>query len=328
VTWLTDDWRLKLLALGLSVLLLGAVAFSQNPPSIKTVQVQLRYTTVGDSANPLVIINPPSKTNITFSGLADAVGSATADNFTATVDATHATPGAAVKLNIIVTPTINGLNVQAPPPIIVRIDNFVAVSVPVTVAPHFQAGWVQAPNGIVVTPATVHFVGPASWEDHLTATVVVGAPIAITHTSLLNQSVQLTNNNGAVPIPGCTTVPCATLDPASVAVDITAQTGASSLTVVLVDDVPSALPPSGYHISGVTVSPATVIITGDPASLAKVQRIVLPKVDLSSATSTYQAKVQIPYPAGTAPLSGVQTATVTYTIEKNPAVSPSPSPSP
>ena len=29
---ITEDWRLKLLAFGLAVLMLGAVAFSQNPP--------------------------------------------------------------------------------------------------------------------------------------------------------------------------------------------------------------------------------------------------------------------------------------------------------
>ena len=32
---ITDDWRLKLLAVGLALLMLGAVAFSQNPPTTK-----------------------------------------------------------------------------------------------------------------------------------------------------------------------------------------------------------------------------------------------------------------------------------------------------
>ena len=33
MSWVTESWRLKLLAIGLSVLMLGAVAFAQNPPT-------------------------------------------------------------------------------------------------------------------------------------------------------------------------------------------------------------------------------------------------------------------------------------------------------
>jgi len=43
MSWITEDWRLKLLALGLAVVMLGAVAFSQNPPTIKTLSVPLNY---------------------------------------------------------------------------------------------------------------------------------------------------------------------------------------------------------------------------------------------------------------------------------------------
>lgn len=325
MSWITDDWRLKLLALGLAVLMLGAVAFSQNPPTTRTLPIPLSYTAVGpDPANPLVILNPQTSVNVTFTGLADVIGNATPSNFTATVDASHATPGQAVKLNIIVTPTIN-VQVQNPAPIVVAVDKFLAVDVPVQVNERFSAGWSLAPNGNVVNPPTVRFVGPASWETHLSATVVVGAPIAVTHTSLLNQPVQLANSNGALPLPLCTTHPCATVDPASVAVDIAAVTGASSLTVPIAVDGYIG-PAAGYQVTGISVSPSSVIITGDPAVLAKIQRIILPKVDLSGATATTKSQVNIPYPDGVSPLSGVQTASIVFTIQKVPSATPSPSP--
>ncbi len=38
---ITDDWRLKLLAVGLAVLMLGAVAFAQNPPTTKSFTVPI-----------------------------------------------------------------------------------------------------------------------------------------------------------------------------------------------------------------------------------------------------------------------------------------------
>ena len=46
--------------------MLGAVAFSQNPPQTKTFSVPLSYTVGPD----LVIINAPTKTSVTVNGLA------------------------------------------------------------------------------------------------------------------------------------------------------------------------------------------------------------------------------------------------------------------
>ena len=54
----TDSWRLKLLAVGLAVLMLGAVAFSQNPPTTKSLTVSLNYTVPPN----IILINPPTKT--------------------------------------------------------------------------------------------------------------------------------------------------------------------------------------------------------------------------------------------------------------------------
>src|SRR5579859_693746 len=103
MSWITDDWRLKLLALGLAVLMLGAVAFAQNPPATKTVQVKVDYK----PATNLVLINPPPTVNVTFSGLSELIGTMSGDNFSASVDPSHAKPGPAVKLNVTVTSTAN-----------------------------------------------------------------------------------------------------------------------------------------------------------------------------------------------------------------------------
>src|ERR1041384_3982144 len=54
--------------------MLGAVAFSQNPPTVKTIRdVSIAYTV----PTGLVLINPPSTTAVTVSGLADTLTSAT-----------------------------------------------------------------------------------------------------------------------------------------------------------------------------------------------------------------------------------------------------------
>ncbi len=319
MSWITDDWRLKFLALGLAVLMLGAVAFSQNPPTTKTLSVPLRYTQIGPNAD-LVILDPPSTVNITISGLADVIGNANQNNFGAKVDATHATPGSAVKLNIAVTSTLN-VTIQTPAPIVVRVDNVVAEDVPVQVVANGAPGW--RVTNTTSTPATVHFVGPKSWTP-LKATVVVSGLISGDQNSLRNLTVQLQNSAGPLSVSPCSTQPCASLVPGNVDVTINAVTGTTSATVPLVDVPPTNGPPAGYRITGISISPLTVVITGDPVVLAKIQRITLPAVDLSTATGTVTVQVNIPFPDGVTALNGVQTAKITYTIQKNPSVSPSP----
>ncbi len=322
MSWITDDWRLKLLALALAGLLLAAVAASQNPPTTRTLALGLSYTQIG--GGNLVILNRPSTVNVTFSGLADTIANAAPTNFSATVHAEQAKVGLAVKLNVTVTTTI-AVSIQNPAPIVVRIDNLVAQTVPVNVAARSAPGWIITKTQS--TPTTVTFIGPQSWEP-VTATVVVQDQIAATERSFVNVPIQLTNNTGSLPLSPCSTQPCATLDVLSAAsVTVDAQTGTTRTTVVLVVGNPSQPPPAGFRLVNVDVNPLTVVITGDPAALAKIQSLSLPGADLSKDTKTVVVQVNIPYPDGVTPLTGVQTAKVTYTIEPNPAVSPRPSPS-
>ena len=79
-----EDWRLKLLALALAVLMLGAVAFSQNPPTNGSLRVNLNYTMPPN----LILINPPVTTTVSYSGLADVIDKVSAFNLTAFVDVT------------------------------------------------------------------------------------------------------------------------------------------------------------------------------------------------------------------------------------------------
>src|SRR5438477_4260293 len=163
--WITEDWRLKLLALSLAILMLGAVAFAQNPPTAKTYDVPLNYK----PPTTVVLINPPPTVSVTFSGLSDVIATVKPFNFSASVDPTHASPGAAVKLNVSVTGPPN-VNIQNPQPIVVHIDKLQEKDLPVAVVAHPAPGWVLNSAG-TAKPDTVHFIGPTSWEDHLVAFV-------------------------------------------------------------------------------------------------------------------------------------------------------------
>ena len=320
---ITEDWRLKLLAVGLAVLMLGAVAFSQNPPTTLTLAVELRYRLPPD--NNIVILNPQSKTNVTYTGLADVIKNVNIGNLSAFADATHAGVGSAVRLNVIASTSVPGVTVLTPAPIVVDIDSLATKDLPVTVNAHAAPGWrITSETALCPTaPCVAHFTGPAGWQKNLTASVTYPAPVAFTTGESPTQLVQLQNSNGLLDLTTCRTEPCATLDPPTVTIHIDAQSGLTSTTVALVDSPPTHGPPSGYRVTGITVTPVSVVVSGDPVTLGKVRFVMLPPVDLTGRTSDAIFQVAVICPADTC---SVATATVKYSIAPNPNVGPSPSP--
>jgi YbbR domain-containing protein len=316
VNLITDDWRLKLLAVGLAVLMLGAVAFSQNPPTTNSKTVGLSY----QLAPNLVLINPPATTTVTYTGLADVISHVTASNLTATV-AAPTRAGTAVKLNVTAASTILNVTVKNSAPIIVTVDTLLVKDLPVSPIAHPAPGW--SVTKAVTSPAVVHFTGPASWETNLTASVTFPGTVSVTGPiDSPNQQVQLRNSDGLLDLTVNRTLPVASLDVSAVSIHIEASPGSTSSTVPLVDVPYINQPAAGYHVVGITISPGTVIITGDAVALGKIQRITLTAIDLAGRSSNYTTQVQIPYPPN---VSGtIANATVRYQIAANPAISPSP----
>jgi YbbR domain-containing protein len=321
---ITNEWRLKVLASVLAVLMLGAVAFSQNRPTTRTITVGLNYTVPAN----IVLLNPPTKTTVTVSGLAEAVDRADPNNVVATADAIGAKPGTAVKLNVTASSTVRGLTVQNPPPIVVNIDTLQPVTLPVQVNIRGAQGWVVNSNKTLATcpgaanpnPCKVVFIGPVSWESGLKAVVTVSNPINGTG-DLLNQSVSLQTPKGTLD-QSIATAPPINIDVTSANIHYEAVAGTTSESVPLIDSPPTHPPPAGYRITAVSITPVLVTVSGDPAALLRVSTISLPGVDLSNSTSDVSFQVAIPYPSGVT--GSVANATVKYTISRNPNVTPTP----
>jgi YbbR domain-containing protein len=329
VSWklLTDDWRLKLLALGLAILMLGAVAFSQNPPTSKPLTVGLNYPA---TQNQIVVINPPSKITVTITGLADIIATVTPDNLTATVDTSHAKAGNAQKLNVTVTPTDKRVGVQQPAPIVVDVDTITTREVQVEVKATSAPGWsvsnalATCPGSSKPNPCSVHFTGPSAWMNNLHAYVTFPGQVSANNINSPNQPVQLQNSSGYLDVQSCSkiTTPACSLDEISVSVHIDAVAGSTSSTVALLDAPPSHPPANGYRVTAITITPNTATISGDPVVLAKIRNIMLPPVDLTGRTTDATFTVTIQYPDGTS--GTVATASVKYSISPNPNASPSP----
>jgi hypothetical protein len=330
VSWtlITEDWRVKLLALGLAFVMLGAVALSQNPPTSGTVKVPVTYS-VG--AN-VVLINPPASVPVTYNGLADVIKNVSASNLVANVDATHVKPGPAVKVSVVAKSTITTgiVNIVQPAPINVKVDARTGVDLPVAVVAQPLPGWsidstktyASCPGAQKPNPCTVHFDGPASWEKGLVAYVTYPNAVGLTKIEAPSYPILLRNDNGVLDLGDIPTTPTSGLDIATASMHIEAVAGSTSVTVPLLAGQWSHGPAPGYRVSDDPVSPNPVVVSGDPVTLGRIHNIQLPPVDLTGKTSDATFQVQITYPPGTS--GTVQTATVKYVIVPNPGVSPSP----
>jgi YbbR-like protein len=322
VNLITDDWRLKLLAVGLAVLMLGAVAFSQNPPTQKLLtNVSIGYTVGPD----IIVINPPTKTNVTVTGLADALTSVNSSSVAASFDLTKTLPGTNVHVNLVIRSLTSSVQVQNPTvPQVLNIDRLIAVTVPVTVrSQRVTPGWqiIKTEARCPIAPCSVVFKGPSTWESNLAAFADFTDPVQQNSYDVLTQRVLLVQNGQPLDLTRLTE-PAVSLDPGTVAIHIEAKTGTTSRQVTLIDAPPSHGPPPGYRITNVTVDPVTVVISGAPDALARITTITLSQVDLSGVTSAKTYQVSITYPDNI--LGSVAVAKVTYSISANPNASPGP----
>ena len=321
---ITNEWRLKLLALGLAVLMLAAVAFSQNPPTTKDLTVSIAYNIPRDSN--IIVVNPPTTAKVKVTGLADAIGLVNNNSVAATFDLSKASPGTNVHANLLLHPVVSGVQVVNPVvPYTLNIDQMATVKLPVEVRVTRQTqGWQvdQQEAHCPVTPCQVSFTGPASWEANLKAVAFFTLPIENNRYNVPTQPVVLERNGLAIDISHANTEPAVSLDPLTVEIVIVAHATTVTRQMVLIDAQPVHGPASGYRVTNVTISPTTVVITGPPDVLARISSttITLPAIDLSGKTSDYRAQVAIPYPDGTS--GSVATASVTYSISQNPNTGP------
>ena len=320
---ITDEWRLKLLALGLAVLMLGAVAFSQNPPTTITFdKVPIGYTVGPD----IIVLNPPTTTRVQVRGLADTLRSVTPSSVIASFDLSKVSPGPSVHVNLNVRSLIDGVQPLNPVvPQVLNIDRLVAVTVPVTVRTQQHAGWevTKSEARCPTAPCSVTFTGPATWQTNLAAFADFTDPVQQNSYDILTQQVLLVENGTPLDLTR-RTEPAVSLNPSTVAIHIEARTGTTSRQVTLIDAPISHGPPPGYRVTSITVDPLTVVISGDPTALVKITTIILPPVDLTGRTSDAVFQIAIPYPPAITGSPG--NAKVTYSISANPSVSPSASP--
>jgi YbbR domain-containing protein len=327
VAWLVSHWRLKLLALVLALGLLAAVAFSENPLTVRSVDVQVRY--IGKPPD-LVLVSPPNRVSVSVIGLADSVGSMGQQPGEAAAvvyaDVSHVRQGQTVVTG---TPRILISNVNAQTDhvsIPLNVDTLVTgkqLSVEVR-TPKVSAGWTI--DRAVAAPSKVTLDGPESLVADLKAFVQLDAPVENGVIDSPNQLVQFEQRGKKIDLHAISTTPAINIEPSTVLIHVEARQPKQTRNVFLSATV-TGIPAPGFAIRSVTVDPTSIDITGPGDVIGKLSTITLSPVSVDGfrdGTQTLRANVQLPDQVD----SGVRTARVIVTVYALPVTQPTPPPPP
>jgi YbbR domain-containing protein len=157
----------------------------------------------------------------------------------------------------------------------------------------------------------------------ITPYVTVDAAISSNSREQLGTVVHFKRAGSDIDLTKANTIPAVAWSPPTVTALVQARQGTVTVQVALVDSLPSSPPPTGYRVTGITISPQLITLTGAPDVVAGIQSLILPPVSLSAYTSSHTFNLKIPVPDPNVRLSA-SNAQVTYMIAQNPAVSSSP----
>jgi YbbR domain-containing protein len=345
VTWVVRHWRLKLLALLLALGLLAAVAFSENPATVKSFEARVDY----DNLPPgLVLVGPPKSVPVTVVGISGAVSNMGDSSVVVSVDMRRIANPATLSepLNVIVTghpkvlsPNVSALSDQVSIPLTVEKLDSRTLNVEVR-TPRVAAGFqvvrtttncgnaAQACDKVTVT-------APRTILQGLAAYVQYDPDISGESVDSYNQPIRFELNGKPFDFTKLNTIPQAGFDPSSMNIHIDAKPGTQSRTVALVAAV-NGKPQCGYRVAGLDIAPGngTTTVSGPADQIGKVgDSISLSPVDVTNATSTVSVPQTVLVPEGVS--ASPSRVTVSVRIDRQfdcspatPAPTPAPSPSP
>jgi YbbR domain-containing protein len=296
VGWIVTNWRLKLLALVLTVGLLGAVAFAENPPTFDNVPVRILYENLPPD---LVVMNPRLSVDIEVAGLRDAVQRYRASAAGVSVDLSRARAGANQVFTA--TPKVDVPGVtpsQGSIPLRLTIERLATRQLDIEVrAPKTSPGVALIPEKTYATCGNsndrcqVTVSGAASVVSQLKAYVNYDVSItAANRQTSPNEPVQFELNGRHLDLGrDLGTLPAPNWTPEVVTVQVATQGGSLTRTVAITVK-PQGSQACGYTITGIDVQPSLfATITGPIDTVSKLSSVSLDApVVLSGLTATSQ----------------------------------------
>jgi YbbR domain-containing protein len=287
--FLLRNWPLRLAAIGLAAVLYAGVALSGNT---RTWPGQVPIEVLNPPAGGSLLELPGSVSNIRYRAPLDVTSQLTSGSFRASVDLSNVRPqsgGEPVVVPVELLPLDPRVEIvgYTPQEVNIRVDDVVSRTVPVTV------DWGTVPEGMVVgppqvQPPTVVVRGASSRVASVQQAV---ARVAIDASGLnvdQQADVEVLDENGG-PVAGVEVTP----ERVRIRMDVAQEQGYATVPVVpvLVGD-----PAPGHEITGVSVNPRSVTISGELPDVQRLSSLRTQPVDLAGRDASFSAQVDLEVP--------------------------------
>lgn len=337
MSWIVSNWRLKLLALALTIGLLGAVAFSENPIAFRTLPAKVDYAGLKEG---IAILNPINTVDVQVTGLADTVGSIKSGDIVVRADVSRlkanedTTIAAPVRVQV---PNIQATTQSVPLHVVTDTVQQRTLDIEVR-TPNLAPGWKVdtdpkkthaecQPDPSV--PCQVKLTGPTSLTQDVTAFVSITEQVS-SSLSIPSQTVRFERTGRPVDFTKISTFPLVGWEPATVGVQVTATSSQAQRAVAVAVSV-TGRPACGYAATGLTINPGNgvVQVLGPASVVTTLNTVGAPPIDIGGATGNVSRNLTLQTPDQVTAQPSVVTATVS--IQKQfdcTAPTPTPSPSP
>ena len=307
VDFLRRNWPLRLGAILLATVLYTGLVLGQN---VRTWNGQLPVEPLHLPAGATLLAELAPVTQVRFHAPLD-VGVLSPESFRATVDLSgvQAVPGGqAVTVPVNVFPLISRVQIVdfQPQTVEVQLDPVEVRQLPITVALGSVAeGLTLGPSQ--VEPSTVTLRGASSRIGQVSQVV---ARVSIDASALnVDREIELVAVDG-----NGNQVSNVEMDPERARVRIAVARELANRTLPIVPVLTGTLAP-GYRISAITVEPLIVTVSGEEATITRLESAPTEPIDIEGRTTDLEANIGLDLPPGVS-VNGSDEVTVMLTIEQ------------
>ena len=321
--FLRRNFRLKLLSTGVALVSWVGVVYAGNPPETKTVSVAVPQSSSAIPAK-FVLVSPVPNLSLHLGGTKDSLNSFSMSSLTINVSWKLVTKPGVVNVPLSVSNSDPNVQLIDPPTSVsADLDNLASTTLPVniTVTSPPPTGYVTSSES--ADPASVVVTGAQQQLSGLQARVNID--LSNRKTNVEGQpDVLLYDSHGAQ----ISNPPWLTgVTPSTVRVTIIISSSQTSRASAVLPSR-SGNPPSGWELVAISVSPATVVLSGPQELLNALDAVSTTTISLNGITGTVSRTVTVTPPEGVTADPGTVTVTITIVQLATPSPVPTPRPTP
>jgi YbbR domain-containing protein len=312
------NWKLKVGCSLIAFVTWVGVVYAGNPPETKVLSVAVPQNAANIPPS-YVLVHSVDPVLVRVGGNANTLDSLNSGVLTVSVDWAAANRAGTYSIPISIANSDPNIQLINPPTSVqVDLDSYASKSVPVTIlitSPTpvgFESGTQQA------TPSTVVVHGP---EHEL-----VGLEARVT----VNLGAQKANFQAPLPVlvySNGTRLNDVGVDPSYVNVSIAIKADITTKVVAVLPRTEGS-PSPGHYLTGIIVSPLTVVASGSQDLLNTLDSVSTTPIALTGIFGTYTQSVTIVAPAGVTLSQSKVTVTIEMGTVPTPPPTPTPSPTP